>query len=63
MRNRYETAFILRPANDRMALRAGAGRLRVVEPDYTVSAGMAPVECNPASTTEAEAPMKAAAAR
>ncbi|MCA9577661.1 MAG: hypothetical protein R3B40_02165 [Polyangiales bacterium] len=41
-------------APDRLALRAGAGRLRVVEPGYVVTGGNAPAECNPAVESEAE---------
>lgn len=41
-------------ANDRVAMRAGAGRLRVIAPSYSVAGGMAPAECDPAVSSEAE---------
>lgn len=41
-------------ANDRIATRAGVGRLRVVAPSYSVSGGMAPVECDPSDSSQAE---------
>jgi hypothetical protein len=47
-------------ANDRIAARAGVGRLRVITPGYSVTGGMAPEECDPGVTAEAEEALPAA---